>query len=314
MQAQVQDQETTAVVTLARAVASHSTSIALARQSGVGGSCNGFRWTEVKNLVCRVYTFYRCGTNRGQTRTHLELWLARSCCRSSCRVQTATHARPPPLLDMPGTSDHSASIRGRICTARGAWLSRICCSSSRRGETAAHALHFRLLCLQSRSATYSLRVFAFSHLLHVILSRTDCCSHTASSSARHALHFRSRRSQSRFDAYAARVWATPQRLHALRFELRSMQLRQRAWPHHKLYNASARHSLCILDAASTAGPQVRKPPRILKVGSPPYSQTVHLRQIEIHEDRQTTTETARCRRNKDGHTQTCPLNGCCPES
>ena len=49
MQAQVQDQETTAVVTPARAGASDSTSVALARQTSVCGSCDGFRWAEVKN-------------------------------------------------------------------------------------------------------------------------------------------------------------------------------------------------------------------------------------------------------------------------
>ena len=133
-----------------------------------------FGGSKSKTGVCRVYTFCRCGTNRGQTRTHLELWLA------------------PQLLQF--------------------FLSRTDCRSRTACSSARHALHFWSLCLQSRH-TYSLRVFAFPPLLHVFfLSRTDCRSRPTCSSARHAWHFRSRRSQSRIDVYASRVWVSPQRL------------------------------------------------------------------------------------------------------
>ena len=105
MQAQVQDQENTAVVTPARAGASDSTSIALARQSGVGKSCNSFQWAEVKKTSSAEFTLsVAVGTNRGQKRAHSELWLARSCCSSSCRGQTAAHTRPLPPHGTPCTS------------------------------------------------------------------------------------------------------------------------------------------------------------------------------------------------------------------
>ena len=76
--------KTTAVVTPARAGASDSTSLALTRQSGVG-----------KTSSVEFTLSVAVGP---QTRTHLDLWLSRICCTSSCRGQTAAHTRPPPLL------------------------------------------------------------------------------------------------------------------------------------------------------------------------------------------------------------------------
>ena len=90
--------------------------------------------------------------------------------------------------------------------------------------------------------------------------------------------------------------ASPQRLHALRFELRSMQLWERPRLPPTLERPRplgcnelrldtsftmppARHNLCILDAASSAGPQVTQLPRISEVRSSPYIQKVHLRSL-----------------------------------
>ena len=152
------------------------------------------------------------------------------------------------------------------------FLSRADGNSRTVSSSARHAWHFRLLCLQSRSATYSLRVFAFRHLLHVLFfahTQPPPTSGTPCTSGRGVPNHDSTRTHHGYGLLHSG-------LHALGFELRPMQLwRRLCLVSHKLYNSCARHNLCMLDAASSAGPQVRKPPRISKVCSLAFKRYTH---------------------------------------